>query len=122
MTQVIITIKTELPLHVINNNRWCSFCWSRLGGKNFIKGEYGAVEIQNGEILQFYDIKKEKEFLLMICCSSISRKVTHDDNVGIWYQSESQLPEITLSEVMEGFKTNSVITVRVEELNDKGQK
>ena len=28
--------------------------------KNFIKGEYGAVEIQNGEILQFYDIKKDK--------------------------------------------------------------
>ena len=42
--------------------------------------------------------------------------------MGIWYQSESQLPEITLSEVMEGFKTNSAITVRVEELDDKGQK
>ncbi|GIR99332.1 MAG: hypothetical protein CM15mP102_01530 [Flavobacteriales bacterium] len=32
------------------------------------------------------------------------------------------MPEITLSEVMEGFKTNSAITVRVEELDDKGQK
>ena len=91
--------------------------------KNFIKGEYGAVEIQNGEILQFYDIKKDKripidEFAIL----QSQERVTHDDNVGIWYQSEVKLPEITLSEVMDGFKTNSAITVRVEELNDKGQK
>ena len=91
--------------------------------KNFIKGEYGAVEIQNGEILQFYDIKKDKRIPIDdFAVLQSQERVTHDDNVGIWYQSESQLPEITLSEVMEGFKTNSAITVRVEELNDKGQK
>jgi len=28
--------------------------------KNFIKGEYGAVEVQSGEILQFYDLEKNK--------------------------------------------------------------
>ena len=91
--------------------------------KNFIKGEYGAVEIQNGEILQFYDIKKAKripidEFALL----QSQERITHDDNVGVWYQSETKLPEITLSEVMEGFKTNSAITVRVEKLDEKGQK
>ena len=26
--------------------------------KNFIKGEYGAVELQTGKILQFYDLEK----------------------------------------------------------------
>ena len=91
--------------------------------KNFIKGEYGAVEIQNGEILQFYDIKKDKripidEFAVL----QSQQRITHDDNVGIWYQSETKLPEITLSEVIEGFKTNSAITVRVEKLDEKGQK
>jgi cytochrome c oxidase subunit 3 len=91
--------------------------------KNFIKGEYGAVEIQNGEILQFYDIKKDKripidEFAIL----QSQDRITHDDNVGVWYQSEIELPEITLSEVMEGFKTNSAITVRVEKLDEKGQK
>jgi len=91
--------------------------------KNFIKGEYGAVEIQNGEILQFYDIKKEKRIPIDdFAVLQSQERVTHDDNVGIWYQSEAQLPEITLPEVMEGFKTNSAITVRVEELDDKGQK
>ena len=91
--------------------------------KNFIKGEYGAIEIQNGEILQFYDIKKDKripidEFAVL----QSQQRITHDDNVGIWYQSETKLPEITLSEVMEGFKTNAAITVRVEKLDEKGQK
>ena len=91
--------------------------------KNFIKGEYGAVEIQNGEILQFYDIKKDKripidEFAIL----QSQERITHDDNVGVWYQSEVKLPEITLSEVMEGFKTNSALTVRVEKLDEKGQK
>ena len=91
--------------------------------KNFIKGEYGAVEIQNGEILQFYDIKKEKRISIDdFAVLQSQERLTHDDNVGIWYQSEAKLPEITLSEVMEGFKTNSAITVRVEELDDKGQK
>ena len=91
--------------------------------KNFIKGEYGAVEIQNGEILQFYDIKKDKRIPIDdFAVLQSQERVTHDDNVGIWYQSEAKLPEITLLEVMEGFKTNSAITVRVEELNDKGQK
>jgi len=91
--------------------------------KNFIKGEYGAVEIQNGEILQFYDIKKDKripidEFAVL----QSQERITHDDNVGIWYQSEAKLPEITLSEIMEGFNTNSAITVRVEQLDNKGHK
>ena len=91
--------------------------------KNFIKGEYGAVEIQNGEILQFYDIKKEKRIPIDdFAVLQSQERVTHDDNIGIWYQSEAKLPEITLLEVMEGFKTNSAITVRVEELDDKGQK
>jgi len=91
--------------------------------KNFIKGEYGAVEIQNGEILQFYDIKKDKRIPIDdFAVLQSQARITHDDNVGIWYQSETKLPEITLSEVMEGFKTNSAITVRVEKLDEKGQK
>jgi len=91
--------------------------------KNFIKGEYGAIEIQNGEILQFYDMKKAKRIPIDdFAVFQSEDRVTHDDNVGIWYLSETKLPEITLSEVMEGFKTNSSITVRIQTLNDKGEK
>ena len=91
--------------------------------KNFIKGEYGAVEIQNGQILQFYDLKEGKRIPIdEFAISSTQARVTHDDNVGIWYQSESKLPEITLDEVMTGFNSDIDLTVRLETLDENGHK
>jgi cytochrome c oxidase subunit 3 len=91
--------------------------------KNFIKGEYGAVEIQNGQILQFYDLGEGKRIPIdEFAVSSAQSRVTHDDNVGIWYQSESKLPEITLDEVMTGFNNNIDLTVRLEKLDENGHK
>ncbi|MDC3297641.1 cytochrome c oxidase subunit 3 [Flavobacteriaceae bacterium] len=91
--------------------------------KNFIKGEYGAVEIQNGQILQFYDLKEGKRIPIdEFAISSTQARVTHDDNVGIWYQSESKLPEITLDEVMTGFNNDIDLTVRLETLDENGHK
>ena len=91
--------------------------------KNFIKGEYGAVEIQNGQILQFYDLEEGKRIPIdEFAISSTQARVTHDDNVGIWYQSESKLPEITLDEVMTGFNNNIDLTVRLEKLDENGHK
>ena len=91
--------------------------------KNFIKGEYGAVEIQNGQILQFYDLEEGKRIPIdEFAISSTQARVTHDDNVGIWYQSESKLPEITLDEVMTGFNKDIDLTVRLETLDENGHK
>ena len=91
--------------------------------KNFIKGEYGAVEIQNGEILQFYNLEEGKRMPIdEFAISSTQSRVTHDDNVGIWYQSESRLPEITLDEVMAGFNNDMDLTVRLETLDESGHK
>ena len=91
--------------------------------KNFIKGEYGAVEIQNGQILQFYDLEEGKRIPIdEFAISSTQARVTHDDNVGIWYQSESKLPEITLDEVMTGFNNDIDLTVRLETLDKNGHK
>ena len=91
--------------------------------KNFIKGEYGAVEIQNGQILQFYDLEEGKRIPIdEFAISSTQARVTHDDNVGIWYQSESKLPEITLDEVMTGFNNDIDLTVRLEALGENGHK
>ena len=91
--------------------------------KNFIKGEYGAVEIQNGQILQFYDLEEGKRIPIdEFAISSTQARVTHDDNIGIWYQSESKLPEITLDEVMTGFNNDIDLTVRLETLDENGHK
>ena len=91
--------------------------------KNFIKGEYGAVELQTGKILQFYDLEHNKRLPIdEFAVSLTGDRVTHDDNVGLWYVEESKLPEITLEEVLAGFNQNTNITVRLEAIDDKGKK
>jgi len=91
--------------------------------KNFIKGEYGAVEIQNGEILQFYNLEEGKRIPIDEFAVSLTQeRITHDDNVGIWYQSESKLPETSLDEVLAGFENNQNLTVRLEQIDESGHK
>ena len=91
--------------------------------KNFIKGEYGAVEIQNGEILQFYNLEEGKRIPIDEFAISLTQeRITHDDNVGIWYQSESKLPETSLDEVLAGFENNQNLTVRLEQIDQTGHK
>jgi len=91
--------------------------------KNFIKGEYGAVEIQNGEILQFYNLEEGKRIPIDEFALSLTQeRITHDDNVGIWYQSESKLPETSLDEVLAGFENNQNLTVRLEQIDESGHK
>ena len=91
--------------------------------KNFIKGEYGALETKGGQILQFVyaDTGKRasiKEFALNLP----SERVTHDGSNGLWYRKESRLSEITLLEVKSGFEENPNLLIRTEKLNNDGRK
>ena len=84
---------------------------------------YDHFSIQNGEILQFYNLEESKRIPIdEFAYSSQQDRVTHDDNVGIWYESEYKLPEITLDEVMAGFNNDLALTVRLEALDERGQK
>ena len=91
--------------------------------KNFIKGEYGALETKGGQILQFVyaDTGKRasiKEFALNLP----SERVTHDGSNGLWFREESKLSEITLLEVKSGFEENPNLLIRTEKLNNDGRK
>ena len=45
--------------------------------KNFIKGEYGAVELQTGKILQFYDLEKNKRIPIDEFAVSLLKRDLH---------------------------------------------
>ena len=46
---------------LLDHYRRCHICWSQAWEwKNFIKGEYGALETRGGQILQFVDAKQGK--------------------------------------------------------------
>ena len=91
--------------------------------KNFIKGEYGALETKGGQILQFVNAETGKrapikEFALELP----TERVTHDGSNGLWFRNESKISEITLLEVKSGFEKNPNLLIRTEQLNAEGSK
>ena len=91
--------------------------------KNFIKGEYGALETKGGQILQFVDADTGKRAAIQEFAVGIeSDRTTHESSNGIWYQNETALPTVSLAEVKEGFVSNPDLVIRTKQLDDKGQK
>src|SRR5690606_7214958 len=91
--------------------------------KNFIGGSYGAVELESGRILQFVDASTGERVALADFAKHVpSERVTHKANEGLWYESEKELPSVSLEEVIAGFEANSNIVARTERLDENGHK
>ena len=87
--------------------------------KNFIKGEYGAIETKGGSILQFVD-KEGKRVALHEFAKVLPEDREHlSRENGFWFMEESALPSYSVNEVVEGFKANPNILVRSEQIVDK---
>jgi len=91
--------------------------------KNFIKGEYGAVETTGGSILQFVkagkDGKYERVKLEEFAATLPEEREQLTREKGFWFMSESTLPEYSVNEVMAGFKAHPEVLVRTEFIKDK---
>jgi len=91
--------------------------------KNFIKGEYGALETKGGQILQFVNADTGKRAAIQEFAQGIdSPRTTHQLSNGIWYKSENPLPTVSLAEVNKGFAASSNLVIRTEQLDEKGRK
>ena len=90
--------------------------------KNFIKGEYGALETKGGQILQFVNANEKRISLDDFAFELPTNRKTHEKSNGLWFRSESSLSEVTLSEVKAGFKSNKDLLIRTEKLNSMGRK
>ena len=91
--------------------------------KNFIKGEYGAVETRGGQILQFLSAEDKKRVSLSDFAIGIpSERSTQEKSDGIWFQTEKSLPKFSIEEVKEGFKANSDILIRIQKIDESGNK
>ena len=91
--------------------------------KNFIKGEYGAIETKGGSILQFMDTKGHRVKL-----EDFVKQLPGDERVqlgrgqGRWFMEESSIPTYTVAEVQAAFKTNPNLLVRTEVITAEKQK
>ncbi|RZJ56743.1 MAG: cytochrome oxidase subunit III, partial [Flavobacterium sp.] len=90
--------------------------------KNFIKGEYGAIETKGGAILQFVDTSGKRVKLADFAANLPTEKVQKVRSNGIWFSDAPANPSFSVEEVVEGFKANPNLLVRTEFLTAKKQK
>ena len=91
--------------------------------KNFIKGEYCALETKGGMIIQFVDASSNKRLSIdEFAVYKPEYREQHKSNNGLWFRSEPALDQYSVEEVSEGFMADPSILVRVEKVDDKGHK
>ena len=91
--------------------------------KNFIKGEYGALETKGGMIIQFVNASTNKRVSIEeFAVFKPEYREQHKSNNGLWFQSEAALDQYSVDEVKEGFMSDPSILVRVEKIDEKGHK
>lgn len=86
--------------------------------KNFIKGEYGAIETKGGNILQFVDAEGKRVALGDFVKAMPTEREQHTGASGIWFKNEASLPTYTVEEVKMAFAANPDLLIRIETLYD----
>src|SRR5690606_9127307 len=87
--------------------------------KNFIKGEFGAIETQGGAMLQFVDKDGHRVAISEFAKTLPEDRVQLERKDGVWFMGEETLPNYSVNEVVEGFKANPNLLVRTEQIVDK---
>ena len=84
--------------------------------KNFIKGEYGAVETKGGSILQFVDKEGKRVKLedFAVVLPEVREQLTK--NKAKWFMDESPLPTYSVAEIQAGFEAHPELLVRTESI------
>ena len=90
--------------------------------KNFIKGEYGAIETKGGSLLQFVDKEGRQVALADFAATLPSEREELTRDKGSWFMSEPALPSYSVAEVQAGFKAHPELLIRTEVLNKEKKK
>ncbi|PCH75780.1 MAG: cytochrome oxidase subunit III [Flavobacteriaceae bacterium] len=85
--------------------------------KNFIGGNMGAIQMNDGKIIQFVNADGKQIALTSFAKTGPIARVKHEKGNGIWFSSGEDLPEVSLSQVLDGFKANNSLSVRIEKLD-----
>jgi len=90
--------------------------------KNFIKGEYGAIETKGGSLLQFVDKDGKRVALAEFAATlpEVRERLTRDK--AKWFMEEGSLPSYSVAEVQAGFKAHPDLLIRTETITADKQK
>ena len=90
--------------------------------KNFIHGEYGAVETKGGSLLQFVDKDGKRVALENFAATLPEEREQLTRNKGRWFMEEAALPEYSVAEVQAGFKAHPDMLIRTEKIDANKKK
>ena len=84
--------------------------------KNFINGSYGAVQLNDGKIVQF---TKDGHQIALADFVTAGPKVAvdHTRNNGLWFEEGQKVTTYNVAEVVAAFKANTDVNLRVEKLD-----
>ena len=81
----------------------------------FIKGDYGAVKTNGGNIIQFVEAESNDRVAIKDFAHTIpTERVQHESKKGIWFMSESSLSSYTIDEVIQGFESSPNLLVKTQ--------
>jgi cytochrome c oxidase subunit 3 len=82
--------------------------------KNFIKGEYGAIETKGGSLLQFVDKDGKRVALAEFAATLPEEREQLTRSKAKWFMDEPSLPSYSVAEVQAGFKAHPELLIRTE--------
>ena len=82
--------------------------------KNFIKGDFGAVETHGGSLLQFVDKDGKRVALADFATTMEGQREQLERHEGMWFMSTEALPEYSVAEVQAGFKAHPELLIRTQ--------
>jgi cytochrome c oxidase subunit 3 len=91
--------------------------------KNFIKGEYGAVETVGGSLLQFVDASGKRVAIEKFAVKLPEQRESLTRSHGTWFIEDTETqPTYSVAEVQAGFKAHPELLIRTEVIDAKKQK
>jgi len=91
--------------------------------KNFIKGEYGAVETKGGSLLQFVDKEGHRVALEAFAVKLPEQREALTRSEGKWFMEDAEsTPTYSVAEVQAGFKAHPELLIRTEALTKEKKK
>lgn len=85
--------------------------------KNFINGSYGAVQLNDGKIIQFVDADGHQIELEKFAKTIPSERAQLTRDKAYWFDKEPALAPFTVAEVVAGFEAHPEITIRTEQID-----
>ena len=90
--------------------------------KNFIKGEYGAIETKGGSLLQFVDKDGHRVAISEFAATLPEEREQLTRSKGRWFMEEATLPTYSVAEVQAGFKSHPDLLIRTETITAQKKK